>query len=420
MSKDLDSEINDYLARFLLRYFRNAVAVRVEHPDVDTGQDLDLLRLHWAISEPVQSLVAHLRENVHQVHAVLDSCSKEDDARVRGRFDARATAIRRMVTGHPTLMVSHEQLRTYDSGPNHVLTWVLEQAWRLTMRFQEMLPQGASYIEALEASVPGLVMIRRFDAIHQAAKQLNLTRRPSAQAAKEASRSRRTIYVLAYEAYNSLQAIEAGDEVSIFNLLNDTLLGPMHVWQRFELTVGLGLARALSAALLRPIALGFFGGGREPIATIGAYEIYWQSRTVAWCAPPLDPSEVIVSKLLREYGLQEGMDRPDLVVLDRDTDEAVSIIEVKYFAGSETDRADVLRGAINQLVRYARGYRGIDKLDDLLDHSIAALVRTESGWNPEIVPHGLPLVVSFEEITRLKLKSWARRLISRNALAAAS
>ena len=110
-----------------------------------------------------------------------------------------------------------------------------------------MLPEGASYIEALEASAPGLETIRRFDAIHQAAKNLNLTRRPSAQAAKEASRSRRTIYVLAYEAYRSLQAIEAGDEVSIFNLLNDTLLGPMHAWQRFELTVGLGLAKALSA-----------------------------------------------------------------------------------------------------------------------------------------------------------------------------
>ena len=340
MSEDLNSKINDYLARFLLRYFRNAVAVGVEHPDVDTDQDLDLLRLHWAISEPVQRLVAHLRENAHEVQAVLESRPREDDARVRGRFDARATAIRRMVTGHPTLIVSHEPLRTYDSGPNHVLTWVLEQAWRLATRFQEILPEGASYIEALESCAPGLETIRRFDAIHQAAKHLNLTRRPSAQAAMEASRSRRPIYVLAYEAYSALQAIEAGDEVSISNLLNDTLLGPLHVWQRFELTVGLGLARALSAALIRPIALGIFGGGREPIATVGTYEIYWQSRTDVWCTPPLEPSEVIVSQLLRQYGLQEGMDRPDLVVLDRDTDEAVAIVEVKYFSSSENDGAD--------------------------------------------------------------------------------
>ena len=412
MSKNLDRALNDYLVRFLLRYFRKAAAVSVEHLDLDANQDLHLLRLHWSISEQVQRLVTHLRENTHQLQAVLGSRPREDDARVRGRFNAPATMIRRLVTGHPTLVVSHEPLRTYDSGQNHVLTWVLEQAWRLVIHFQDMLPADSSYAKAVESCAPGLETIRRFDAIHQAAKHLNLTRRPSAQAIKEASQSRRPIYVLAYEAYSALQAIEAGDDDSTINLLNDTLLGPLYSWQRFELAVGLGLAKSLSAALVRPMALGFLSGGGEPIATIGAYEIHWQSRTGAWRSPSQEPSEVVVSQLLRRYGLQKGPARPDLVVLNRDTCEAVAIVEVKYFSSSENEGTDALRGAIDQLVRYARGYREFEKLDGLLDHSVAALARVEVDCTPENKPHGLPLLVDFEDITQMKLDSWARRLIS--------
>lgn len=420
MSGSLDSAIDDYLTRFLLRYFRNAVAVQVERPDMDADQDLDLLRLHWAISEPVRCLVAHLRENPQQVQAVLETRLREDDARVRGRFDARATAIRRMATGHPTLMVSHEPLRTYNSGPNHVLTWVLEQAWRLAIRFEDMLPEGASYREAVEACAPGLEAIRRFDAIHQAAKQLNLTRRPAPQAVKEASRSRRPIYTLACEAYRTLQAIEAGDEASILKLLNDTLLGPLHVWQRFELAVGLGLACALSATLARPAALGFLAGGREPIARVGRYEVHWQSRTDLWRAPLLEPSEAAVARLLKLYGLPEGADRPDLVVIDQEANEAVAVVEAKYFASGQGDGADALRAAVDQIVRYARGYRAFEALDGLLDHSIAALIRVEPGRCPEPKPYGLPQTVDFEGIVGRNLEAWARRLAARHSLAAAS
>lgn len=421
MTETLDNAINDYVTQFLLRYFRSAIAVGIKRPDLDVDQDLDLLRLHWAISEPVKNLVAHLRENRHQIQAVLESKSRVDDARVRGRFDARATEIRRMESGHPTLIVSHEPLRTYNSGPNHVLTWVLEHAWRLVLRFQEMLPEGASYLNAIEACAPGLEMIRRFDAIHQAAKQLNLTRRPGPQAIKEASRSRRPIYVLASDAYRSLQAIEAGEEAAILKLLNDTLLGPLFAWQRFELAVGLGMARALSAAQTRPIVLGFFAGGGEPIARIGPYEIHWQSRTDAYQSPVQEPSEAVVSHLLKMYGLFEGSDRPDLIVLERGVSaEAIAVTEVKYFTSDDSDATDSLRAAVNQLVRYSRGYRNIEDIDAILDHSIVALAHAESARVPETKPYGLPLLVDFGGITRLDLEQWAQRLITRNEFAAAS
>jgi len=407
-----ETAINDYLTRFLLRYFRNAVAVGVKHPDIDVERDLELLRLHWAISEPVRELVTYLSQHRHEIQAVLESCRQEDDARVRGRFDARATMIRRLVTGHPTLTVSHEPVRTFNSGPNHVLTWVLEQAWRLALRFEDMLPEGASYMAAIEESTPGLERIRRFDAIHQAAKQINLARRPGPQAVKEASRSRRQIYVLACRAYRSLQSIEAGEAESIIKLLNDTLLGPLHLWQRFELVVGLGVARALSAATGRPTALGFLAGGREPIARVGGYEVHWQSRTRAYQQPRTEPSEALIARLLDQYGLPVGAERPDLVVLDATAGEAVAIVEVKYFASEESDGADALRGAIGQLVRYARGYRPMEHIDGLLDHSIAAVIRHKEGRMPDPKPYGLPLIADFEGIMRGHLEPWARCLVA--------
>ena len=185
-----------------------------------------------------------------------------------------------------------------------------------------------------------------------------------------------------------LRDIEAGDEDAIQDLLADTLLGPMQVWQRFELAVGLGISRALSSALASPVRLGFLAGGGDPISRVGRYEIYWQIRTDSYTRPVREPSEELVARLLQQYGLSEGFDRPDLVVLDRESRKAVAIVEVKYFANEENYGADALRTAIEQLVRYARGYRYMEEIDDLLDHSIVALIRSEDGWMPNPKPIG--------------------------------
>jgi hypothetical protein len=207
-----------------------------------------------------------------------------------------------------------------------------------------------------------------------------------------------------------LQAIETGDEASLLKLLKETLLGPLHAWQRFELAVALGVARGLSTAHAQPVSLGFFGAA-EPIARVGTYDVYWQSRTSPWRGYVPEPSEEVVSLLLKQYGLSEGADRPDLIVLDREAGEAVAIAEVKYFSTEESDGADALRAAVGQLVRYARGYCDFAEIDALLDHSFVALARAANGWNPAPKPSGLPLVVDFDGIVGSQLEGWARRLV---------
>ena len=421
MTEALDTAVNDYLTQFLLRYFRSATAVGVERPKVNRSQDLDLLRLHWAISEPIRELVGCLRENPQQLQAVLETRLREDDARIHGRFDARATAIRRLITGHPTINVSHEPRRTYESGPNPVLAWVLETAWRLVGRFRDIVPVGASYRDLIGACAPGLDAVRRFDALHQVAKNPTVGRRPSAQSVKEASRSRRPIYVLASLAYRRLLAIEAGEAPALRDLLNDSLLGPFHAWQRFELAVGLGIARGLSTVLGQGIDLGFFLGGGEPIARVGSYKIYWQARTNAYQAATREPSEVRTSALLKAYGLPEGTDRPDLVITVGDVaGEAIAVVEVKYYSSGENDAADSVRAAAAQLVRYVRGYRAMENIDTILDHSIIGLARMEGNLMPKKKPYGIPLLVDFDAIMNEALVKWARRLLIQREVAVAA
>ena len=415
MESDQESAINDYLTRFLLRYFRNATKAEVLRPTIDQKRDVELLRLHWAISTSVRELVSHLSQHRHEIQAVLESRRHEDDVRVRGRFDARATLVRRLVTGQPTLTVSYEPARTLESGPNRVLTWVLESAWRLALHFDALLPKGASYRAAIKQHKPRLKEIRRFDAIHQATKRIDLTRRPGPRAVKEASRARQKLYVLACNAYRDLQLIEAGDTVSVTKLLNDTLLGPLHYWQRYELAVGLAVSKALSVALEQPFELNFLGGGSEPISRVGGYEVHWQSRTKAYEEPVPEPSEVLTRKLLKLYGLASGADRPDLVVLDSEG-EVVSLVEVKYSSNRESDGADSLRSAVSQLVRYSRGYRQMALIEKLLDHSIVAVSRHETERAPVPKPVGLPLIVDFNDILQHHLSNWAQRLVEARQL----
>ena len=408
MNQSLDQSITSYLTAFLLRYFRQAktAGMNVSRPDLDADRDLDLLRLHWAISKPVERLITHLRENPHEIATTLESRRCVDDARVRGRFDARETVLQQLLTAHPALLVSHEPLRSYHSGPNQVLTWVLEQAWRLSLRFHGLLREGATYYKEVAARAAGLETIRRFETVQRAIRQQNLSRRPGPQALKEAGRSRRRIYVLAAEAYRSLQAVENRDEAAIAELLKDTLLGPTKEWQRYELAVGLGLARALSKAHHGQILLGFFGSS-EPIAQIGDYKIEWQPQN------PVRPgrTEELVAKMLKEYGFSEGYDRPDLVVIDRRTEDVVAVVEVKYSSRDKKSAAPMLRAAVGQLARYAQGYRRPLEEEQLLDHSIAALSQSDRDRNPEPKPYGLPLVVDFDSIVSGRLDSWARRLV---------
>ncbi|MGB6088516.1 MAG: hypothetical protein WA721_16670 [Candidatus Binataceae bacterium] len=408
---DLDISINDYIARFLLRYFRDAVTLQVQRPAIEHRDDIDLLRLHWASSKPVIDFIDYLTEHPHELQAVLEVHRRADDAVVRGRIDARATIIARMLTGHPTLSISQEPVRSLDSGPNHVLTWVIEQAWRLVFRFQHLLPADATYRRRVESSASKLERLRRYEPIRRALKESDLYRRPVSTAVKEASRSRRRIYVAAAKAYRFLCLIEAGESDALSKLLNDTVLGPLPIWQRFELAVAIGTVGALAHATGDRVALSFLAAGsQEPIARAGRFALYWQTRTAAYTPPVPEPSEAILLGLLEHYGLGSAGDRPDLLVVDTIESSVLAVIEAKFFV--DDNSADAMRAALSQIVRYARGYREQAFVPELLDNSFVALARRGAIAASATRPDGVPWMFDLEAMIKGGLEVWASRVVA--------
>lgn len=404
--------ITNHITRILLRYFRNAERAGAAGSRADAQRDLELLRLHWSISPKIQKLTEHILRHRHETQSFLTLRVRSDDGPIRGRLDARATSIQRMVAGHAAVTVSYEAVRSFASGPNHALTWVLQHAWLLSGRFLALLPHDASYRPIVERSAAGLDQTRKIEAIRRATADISLARRPSAGALQEAARSRRRVYRLAYEAYLCLAALEAGDAAVIHEVLHDTLLTPIEVWRRFELAVGLDLARALEATGAGQMELNVLAGdSRTPIARVGRFSVFWQTRTPHYQAPQLEPSEIIDRQVLAGYGLGPDIDRPDLIVTDDKAGTVVAVVEVKFFAAAGEDAWDRLRDAAHQVVRYSRGYRDLPEIAELLTHSVIALVRRPSFAAPLAAEQ--PLVVDFAEMQADGLHAWARAIQQR-------
>lgn len=415
-----EAAIDDFVIGVLLRYFRAGVAVV---PGAVAGvrrlDDLDHVRMRWAVSAPVRALVRRLVSHPHELRSVLVTAPRTDDGRVRGRLDARATLVRRLVTGHPTLTVGHEPVRNFASGPNRVLLWVLGAARRDAARFAALAPEGSPQRpRAVEVSGE-LEAIARSAHVRAASTAFLDGRRPGAAAIAEASRSRLPLYVAAAEAYRVLFKAEAGDPEALRAVLTDTLVGPTEAWRRFELAVALAAAEALGGALGARPALGLLAGGDRLVARVGRLSVHWQSLTKAYQAPLPEPSEVAVAAILNTYGFRASSDRPDVVVLDDESGRAVAVLEAKFFASG--DGADAFRDAVSQIVRYARGYSGPGSLDGLLGTSVVALVDM-GALAPLPAPHppDVPWLVDLAGLTQRGLGDWAARCVAASPFAGAA
>jgi len=222
---------------------------------------------------------------------------------------------------------------------------------------------------------------------------------------------------LAAAAYLRLLAIERGDDEEIRATLSETLLGPLESWRRFELLVALAMGESLSRAIGAPweISTSFAGGG--PLLRAGRYELHWQSRTEHYQVPVPEASEIKVNQILTALGVGTGWDRPDVVVVDSETHQVVALAEAKYWAGTADDGRGVTRAAVEQLVRYARGYRSEHEWDGLLGHSLAVPVSMEIGC-PDPKPVGVPWVFDLRSIQDQQLDHWSRALIAASATSA--
>lgn len=404
----IDAAIVDFSAALLLRYFRRGDTLESAAPRVEHQRDLNLLKGHWAISGPVRDLVSYLLTHPHEAQSLLTLRTRVDDAVARGRIDARRTWLYRLQSGLPSAIVAMEPVRSFNTGPNLLLAWVLREAAAYTARLSAWQGPTSPYLTVIERAQSEMRAVQRLEALREPLRAVAIGQRPGAGAVRSAARSRRQVYRLAVDAYTLLQGIERGDAAAIDRVARSALIGPLEDWRRFELAVGLAVGEALAEAVGAPIQLSLLGGDTAaPIVTAGRFAIYWQQRTPLYSAPELEPSEVLTREILAAFNLSIGADRPDLIVLDQVAGQVVAIVEVKYVAGDTS--AGRFREAVDQVVRYARGYAPTGATGPILARSLVAISRDA----PVLADLSADVLgsVDFAGITRNELSVWAARLV---------
>ena len=360
------------------------------------------------MSEPVQDLLSYVLSHRHEAQSLLQTARRTDDAAARGRIDARSTIIARGVSGHPTLVVSEEPRRSFNTGPNQLVAWVVHVAGKYVGRLFALHPPGSAYGEIVETAMSAISAVRRLDVLREPVKHVDAGRRPGPQAIRDAARSRRMIYRHAIAAYDTLARLEAGEEEALRCVLRSTLMAPLEQWRRFELAVAVGIGEVLAEETGEPMHISLLGLPQgQPIIQCGRFALYWQSVTSLYSPPPLEPSEVLLETVLKSYGMGLGGDRPDLVIVDQQARAVSAIVEVKYLAGDTV--AASFREAAAQVVRYARGYR--TSVDGLVRRSLIALSMhapaPRGGTDPTV------WTVDFPAMQQGALREWVRdRLLS--------
>ncbi len=397
--------ITDYAASLFLRYFRRGILAGAESPEFDLQHDLDLLRSQWAVSRPVREFLGYVLTHPHEAQSLLMFRRRIDDAVARGRIDARATAMLRLTSGLSSAVVADEPVRSFDTGPNQLVAWVVRHATLHASRLLDEQPPESGYRSLVEPAMAELAAVKRLDALREPLKSASAARRPGAGAIRDASRSRRMLYRHAVAAYRALCDLEAGDEDALLEIIQSTLIAPVDVWRRFELALAVGIGQALSEETGAPMQLNIVAdGSATPIVECGRFCIYWQSTTKHYTKPPPEPSEVRADVALAAYGKGQSIDRPDLVVVDEHAGRALAIVEVKYLEGDTANAR--FREAMDQIVRYARGYGSAGEIDGIIRRSLIAVSREA----PELLDASAPapLATDFPTMQKDGLLPWVR------------
>lgn len=406
----IDAAVVDYSAGLLLRYFRGGALVDGDVPRLDQRRDVEILKGHWAVSSPVRALVNYLLDRPHEAQALLAYQERVDDAVARGRIDARRTWVYRQQTGLPSALVAHEPVRSFNTGPNMLLAWVLREAATYTARLLLWQGTNSPYLPVIEKAQAQMRLVQRIEALREPLKAVSLGQRPGTGAVRDSARSRRPLYRKAVEAYRLLQGLERGDMQAMDRVARSALIAPLEDWRRFELVVGLGVGEALARADGGPLHLHLLGSDSSgPIVTAGRFAVYWQQITKYHSPPPLEPSELATREALHDYGINTGTERPDLIVVDRNADRVAAVVEVKYIAGDTVTAR--FREAVDQVVRYGRSYAAAGATGPLLERSLVALSRNAPVRVDNAAP--APFCVDFAAIMQPHgLDAWAATVAS--------
>ena len=283
MTPAVDLEITDYAAAVFLRYYLRAEYAETKAPRIDRSRDVAHLREHWSISKPVREFLSYLLSHRHEAQSLLRARRHTDDAVVRGRIDARDTKVAQLMSGNSSLVVSNELVRSFNTGPNQVVAWVVHTASTHVSRLFKRHSPESPYAGLIRAAMRDIAAVTRLEAFREPMRHVASNRRPELGALRSAARSRQVIYQRAIEAYTLLMGVEAGEEKALLSVLDSTLIAPVEPWRRLELAVAVGIGESLAEETGQDMHLSLIGGQQKrhgddhPIIQCGRFEIYWQS-----------------------------------------------------------------------------------------------------------------------------------------------
>lgn len=399
------------ILRLLLRFFRNGTEAEVNvGKKWTTAEDLKYLRVHWALSRQMDSLACHLVERRHEVQSTIEAMRRDSSSQVRGRIDATRTVLSRRLTGDVSRISCVEPRKSFHDGPNYVLLWVLKYGYHLLRQYSDLLHGSEQYERRVREITAKLDKAHQIWGIGEALVTQPLTPRPAPVAIAQAGRSRRLLYRKAHAVFRLLGGVERGNQAALNDVLTGGLLGPLKDWQKYELLLALRIGEALSGISghrlkLRPIVT----GGSRPLASVGNYDVYWQSRTPLAGYPAPEPSETLVQEVLGSYGVRAGHDRPDIVVCNRVENTILMIAEAKYSASEAAAWQDGFRDATTQLVRYSRLYEAVEDRCQLLRRSLIAVSNMPTA-NAQTTPNSSPLALNLEGLSSGSLTHWETRI----------
>ena len=359
-----DLDINRSIIDGLLAYFRPGESFApIQPPAMAFAESQRLLRLHWAFSPDMQSLLQHLLRRHGEIISSSTIGIQETTGSIRGPGIWPQTYLRRQTTANPSIVMYRDIRRTYDVGPNRVLQVVILNALRSLEPYAGRpdlvgTPYGLSIRETANLAIRA----RRVMELRQPASPLPASplREPSTQDVQQASQSSRRLYILAAKLYQLQRSIALHRLDSLREILSATLVAPLFAWQRFELfavlQLGLALQRLLrSRAHLRDLT----GAMRGPALTVGPLSIYWGVRPPGALQPSvLPPRRQRVESMLERFGLSPRTGRSDITIVDSVKMEVLAIVECKYSAREAGESNRQFREAANQVVDYVEDYEG--------------------------------------------------------------
>jgi hypothetical protein len=335
------------------------------------NEDVEALRMWWALSGPVGALAARVAARPREVSPALDGFRREVSGELPGPPEAAASALLQAITLDPAAFVVTEMSATWLSGPNRVLAKTLDAA-RGALRAAALHARGGLF------DGPARERLALLDDALRVAPIRDLLATPAGRARigaherRQAAKARAPLYRLSWDCASSLAGIEALEPESIAALLAQETLPSMETWRRFELAVLLEAGEALAAATGSPCILdASFAAGRSA-ARVGDLDIRWQRAIPGRPEAVLDSGERMARDLALSLGVAAGTARADLTI--ERAGRILSIIECKWFSDAASVPAAILE-ACPQIVGYARdaGYVQGDAYDAILARSLVAL-----------------------------------------------